>query len=216
MFPALIGGVALARSADRWRNLALAALVGSVIVGGVLFTHDRVLGSPWRTPYESHLGPGEKGPSDQDLRAYKLSRVPSTFWEVFVTGNDDGKRQPEDPIGRTFPWAAAAPLGLFALFRQRHELRHPMLVAAAASVVASVFYLSFRFTSGANLKFGLVHYFKAWFPLLALLAAYGLLWAFERLAKPWVQPASPRSPEVHSPEQVGRTAPHNGRGCVRG
>ena len=216
VFPALIGGVALARSADRWRNLALAALVGSVIVAGVLFTHDRVLGSPWRTPYESHLDPGDKGGSDQDLRAYKLSRVPSAFWEVFVTGNDDGKRQLEDPIGRTFPWAAAAPLGLFALFRQRHELRRPMLVAAATSVAASAFYLSFRFTSGANLKFGLVHYFKAWFPVLALLAAYGLLWAFERLAKPWVQPAWPRSSEVHTPEQVGEQLDVTGAGAFEG
>jgi len=174
LFVGLIAAVPLLRgSGRRIAPIAAAAVVGALLASTVLASQAAVFGDPLTTPYSLHLG-RDNGISDQEAGAYSLAKIPRSFYEVFLVGDLKGDEIRDVPIVRQFPWALAAPVGLLFLFRRRHRLRGPMLGAAVASVGASLFYLSFRATDGASLKFLSTHYFKPWFPLWALLAAYGI------------------------------------------
>ena len=155
----------------RPREIVIALAATGVIGLSVLGTHWAILGSPFTTPYAIHLEPGGVGRSDQDLGAYNLIEVPKRFVGI-VTGFQDGQRQPGEPLGARFYWAILAPLGLWFLFRDRHPLRAVLAAAFAASLVMTIFYLSFRASCAGMLQFGGLHYFKAWFPLWAVLAAF--------------------------------------------
>lgn len=174
LFPAVIGGVALLKAREHWKLISIATLTAAVVVLPVLWTHQRAFGTPFETPYVSHIGVDRPDISDQDVSAYNVGKIPRSFVEVFVTGAGNGQPGGE-PLATQFPWAAAAPLGVFFLYRARHPLRGPVTAVMMLSVLASAFYLSFRATTGANLKYFNLHYFKAWFPVWGLLAAYGLV-----------------------------------------
>jgi hypothetical protein len=120
------------------------------------------------------------GRTDESPGAYRLTRIPRSFLEVVVTGDDHGHREPADPLLARFPWVVAAPVGLLLVVRRRHRLAIPIGVAGAASAASAVFYLSFRFGTGANLKFHNLRFFAASFPLWALLSAYALTAALPR------------------------------------
>jgi hypothetical protein len=83
-------------------------------------------------------------------------------------------RTPGDPMLAKFPWIVFAPVGLFALVRERRSDRWLYAVAALVSVVGSAFYLSFRAGGGRDLVNHDLRYYVTWVPLWALLAAYGI------------------------------------------
>lgn len=181
-FPALIGGFALLRAGRRARPAWLAAgAVSFSIVVLVLASHAAVLGSPWKSPYSQQPGKAGAGSNQQTLANFEFGRVPQNFVEVFVTGKSEGRRQTFDPLGRQFIWALLAPVGAVALGRRRHPLFGPFAAALATSVIGTLFYLSYPGSRGDHLLYGNIHYWKAWFPLWALLAAYGLLAVTDRL-----------------------------------
>jgi hypothetical protein len=84
-----------------------------------------------------------------------------------------------------------APVGVWILLRERHPLRRVLTAAFAASVIGTVFYMSFRASGAGNLQYGFLHYFKVWFVVWALLAAYGIVRLLDRLnaTRAPVQPA---------------------------
>lgn len=183
LFPALIGAVALARSGrGSWRPALGAAGVALLIAIPVLATQEAVLGSPFRTPYSQHQGKAGAGTNQQSLSNLEPRRIPRNFFEVFVDGKSDGKRQEVDPIGRQFLWAVLAPVGAVLLFRRRHRLAVPLGAALVVSALGSLLYLSYPGSRGDQLIFGNIHYWKAWFPLWGSLAAYAVSVAVELLA----------------------------------
>lgn len=182
-FPALIGGFALVRAGRQaWRVWLASGVVALLVVVPMLVTHAAVLDSPWRTPYSQQPGKEGAGSNQQTLSNFEVGRVPRNFLEVFVTGKSDGRRQTVDPLGRQFVWAALAPLGVLALVRRRHRLLVPVAVAFATSVLGSLVYLSYPGSRGDHLVYGNIHYWKAWFPLWAVLALYGFAALTDRLA----------------------------------
>ncbi|MDP9404867.1 MAG: hypothetical protein M3P85_16465 [Actinomycetota bacterium] len=187
LFPALIGALALVRGTvgGRGRSRVLvAAAAGAVLVAiPVLATHAAVLGSPLKTPYSQQEGRQGEGSNQQSLSNFEPQRAPRNFLEVFVTGRTGTVRAEVDPIGRQFPWAALAPVGVAVLVRRRHRLALPLGAAFAVSVLGSAIYLSYPGGSGAHLLFGNIHYWKAWFPLWGVLAAYALAAAADHLAR---------------------------------
>lgn len=158
----------------RPKAIGVALTVFGVIALAVLWSQWAILGSPFTTPYVAHTGPGGVGISDQNVGAYDLTAVPKRFFGV-VTGLEGGHRLPGEPLGARFFWGILAPFGLWFLFRERHPLRNVFVAAFATSILATIFYLSFRASGAGMLQFGGLHYFKAWFPLWALLAAYAAL-----------------------------------------
>jgi hypothetical protein len=180
-FLALMASGSIVRRA---RAMFVCIAVAGVLIATVLFTHAAILGSPLTTPYAAHVESGGAGISDQDLRAYSLSAVPDRLFGI-VTGVQGGKRQPGEPLGARSFWFILAPLGLWALFRDRHPLRSHFALALAASIASTLFYLSFRASGAGMLQFGGLHYFKAWFPVWALLSIYGIARLLDRMrAKP--------------------------------
>jgi hypothetical protein len=170
VFPLAILGFTAVRAPRRWLKPVAAAVVVVALVGMMIgYTHQRVLGGFFRTPYLLHL---DHGTSDQRLSSYSLGRVPGAGWALFVTGRDAGKRMPADPLLRLMPWVVLAPAGPLLLVRRRHPLLWPLLGAAATSVAGTVFYLSFRGAAGFSLVFGSLRYFGPWFGIWALLTAY--------------------------------------------
>jgi len=181
-FPALIGGAALLHAGrPAWRAWLAAGLTALSIAALVLASQAAVLGSPWKSPYSQQPGKAGAGTNQQTLANFEFERVPRNFVEVFVTGKSEGQRQTVDPLGRQFIWAILAPLGAVALGRRRHPLFGPFAVALATSVIGTVFYLSYPGSRGDHLIYGNIHYWKAWFPLWGLLAAYGFLALTDRL-----------------------------------
>jgi hypothetical protein len=150
---------------------AVAVTVSLAFILPVLAAQNAIFGSPFRTPYAVlHAGPPGTG-TEQGFGSWNIRRIPRSFVEVFVTGTSNGVRTKGSPLGVQFPWAIFAPFGAYALVRRRHRQHTFYLVALATSALAVLAYCSFHAVVGASLIFDNVHYFKAWFPLWALLAA---------------------------------------------
>jgi hypothetical protein len=174
LLPATIGAVGLLLRRPR----AVRALLGATFIAAlfaipVLWSQAVVFGSPLRTPYAHHVRAGSAA-SDQDLGAFDLGRVPRSFVEVFVRGEANGAPTPVAPMLVDFRWIVFAPVGLFALVRRNRSARRVYLAAAMASVAGTVFYLSFRASTGGDLVNHNLRYFVVWVPLWALLSAYGI------------------------------------------
>lgn len=181
LFPAVIGGFGLLMRRPRaLRPMIGAAGVALLLAIPVLWSQSVVFGSPFTTPYAHHVRDGGSE-SDQSLGAFAPGRVPRSFLEVFVTGDYNGKRTSGDPMLAEFPWIVFAPVGLFALFRERRARRGLYGLAAAVSVVASAFYLSFWAGTGRDLPFHNLRYFVMWVPLWALLSTYGIVYLADRI-----------------------------------
>jgi hypothetical protein len=183
VFPAAIGGIGLLLRRPRAvRPLLGAAALALAMTIPVLWSQAVVFGSPFTTPYEHHVRDGTNA-SDQSLAAFDPGRAPRSFVEDFVTGEYNGSRTQGQPMLATFPWVVFAPVGLFALLRERRPGRRLYAVAAGVSVVASAFYLSFWAGTGRDLAFYNLRYFVMWVPLWTLLSVYGLVFAVERIRR---------------------------------
>ncbi|MCU1466543.1 MAG: hypothetical protein JWM72_2471 [Actinomycetia bacterium] len=183
VFPAAIGTVGLlSRRPRALRPLLGAAALTLALAIPVLWSHAVVFGSPLTTPYAHHERDGTNA-SDQSLGAFDPGRAPRSFVEDFVTGEYNGARTQGRPMLAAFPWAVFAPVGLFALFRERRPGRLLYAVAAGVSVVGSAFYLSFWAGTGRDLAFYNLRYFVMWVPLWALLSVYGVVFSVERMRR---------------------------------
>jgi hypothetical protein len=170
--------IVAAGAAATWRrnikgSAAMVAVAAGMFVATCLvvgWTQHVVFGDFFTNPYHYHLHAGNRGDS---LAEFRLGQVPSAFTEVFVTAKTGGLRVPEPhtSVLRMFAWLVAAPFGLVMLIRRRHPHLGPLLVATAASLVASVFYLSYWSGTGADLVHDNLRFFVPWFPLWGLLAA---------------------------------------------
>jgi hypothetical protein len=169
IFPAAIAMVPLLRARGR-RIVALvvAAAVCAVVGALVLWSHARVFGSPLDTPYSRHLAAGT---ADQSFSSYEVSRIPSRLWHTLVVGDRIGTLSGQSLL-RFCPALALAPVGLVVLLRRyrRDPVGRALLVGVVVSLVASLFYLSFR---GNGLILGGLRYYAIWFPLWLLLAVLG-------------------------------------------
>jgi hypothetical protein len=150
-----------------------------VIIGLVLATQANAFGSPFDTPY-SHHEREETATNDQSLAQYDLGDAPRHFVQVFVTGEDDaGDRSKRDPVLVEFPLLLLMPAGAVLLARSRLRARAVVLSALGASVLGSIFYLSFAAGGGDDLQFGNIRYWAPWFPLWATLSVVGISGAVE-------------------------------------
>lgn len=175
-----LGSLALAAmyrgSLQSLRKPVLYLAIGAVIVATpVLYSHYKIFGSPFRTPYINHIGLGGVGGSDQGLQAYSLRRVPRAALALFVSPRLAGSHDADRGLLIDFFWALAAIPGAVLLLRQHAFKKYRLFVWTLLGVglVASLFYLSFRASTVDSLKYGELHYFKMlWLPLTILAAAY--------------------------------------------
>ena len=166
---ALLSGPARGRG---WRLLTAAAGT-AILVLPVLYAQDRIFGSPFTTPYARHLDL-ILGGSDQDLGAYDLGNVPDNAFGMLVSPFLRGARFGGEPLLQGMFWSLLAIPGAVVALRRGRPRRVLVATAVGALVVAFVFYLSFRGAGTGSVQFGGLHYFKMWWPLLAMLSAVAL------------------------------------------
>jgi hypothetical protein len=165
----IVAAVALRRPGAT-RVAVVSAVSLTVAIGLVAWTHDLAFGAPWLTPYHFH-----NDGFDASAKAYALGRIPSALVGVFLSGQRKELFN-VDPILRSSPWFALAPIGLVALVRKAHPLRGPILAVAGVALLATLHYGAWFFGGLANLRLWNIRFYEAWFPLAAVLAAVALEW----------------------------------------
>lgn len=169
-----LGPLALA-SLYRGSYKHLAKLVLFVGIGFMLwavpvgYSHHKVFGSVFRTPYMNHLGVGGVGGSDQQLGAYKLSRIPDAATGMFLGPRLENLPDTDRGLLVDMFWVLAAIPGAFIILR-RQKTRIFFGTLIATTVLAFIFYLSFRASTPYSLKYGVLHYFKMFWPGIVILA----------------------------------------------
>lgn len=147
----------------------VAAIGGLIWLAPVLYSHNHFFGSPLRTPYVNHLGLNDES-SDQALGSYKLSRVESAFKGMMLGPRIAESDDTDKGFFASAFWILAAIPGLILVFRRKnHRIFFGTLMAV--TFAGWLFYLSFRASTPESLKFGILHYFKMFWPGLVLLAA---------------------------------------------
>jgi len=162
----------------------IAVLIGfCILVLPVMYSQYKVFGSPFRTPYVNHLGVGQKGGSDQSLHAYSLKRVPSSGLALGLSPRLAGSPDIDRGLLIDMFWVLAAiPGAIILLKRSSRKLFFSCLIGGM--VLASIFYLSFRASTPSSLKYGELHYFKMFWPGLAVFAAVYLDYLLNFKSKP--------------------------------
>jgi len=150
-----------------------ATVAAAIVVIPVLYAQDQLLGSPWTTPYASHVDHVLPG-SDQDLTAYDLGLVPENAYGMFISPFLRGARFGGQPFLQGMFWALLAIPGAVLVLRRGARFRALMAGMVVAILAAYLFYLSFRGSGTGAVQFGGLHYFKMWWPALAILAAIAL------------------------------------------
>ena len=155
---------------DLIKNSAYMFLGSLVLLVPVLYSHYHYFGSPLHTPYVNHLGIGGVDGSDQGLKAYSLRRVPRAGLALFLSPRLAGSTDGDRGLLIDFFWALAAIPGIALLIKKKnHEVFFRTLLAVG--LLACTFYLSFRASTPGSLKYGELHYFKMYWPCLAILAS---------------------------------------------
>lgn len=153
-----------------YKYVAYMAVSASIILLPVLYSQYKIFGSPFRTPYVNHLGIGGVDGSDQGLRAYNVRRIPRAALALFVSPKLAGSTDGDRGLLIDFFWALMAIPGAVIMLKRKNNVvffRTLLIIG----FVASMFYLSFRASTAGSLKYGELHYFKMFWPCLALLAA---------------------------------------------
>lgn len=140
-----------------------------IVVLPVLFSHYKIFGSPFKTPYVNHLGIGGVDGSDQGAKAYNIKRVPRAGLALFVSPKLAGSTDGDRGLLINFFWALAAIPGVVILMRKK-ENRMFFGVLLGVGFAALIFYLSFRASTPGSLKYGWLHYIKMFWPCLVLMA----------------------------------------------
>lgn len=151
-------------------RLALFSALGAALwVLPVLYSHYVFFGSPLKTPYVNHIGLEENAGSDQQLSAYQLDNIPSAALGMFVSPRLAGQEDVDRGWLVTMFWILAAIPGAVILLRKPKN-RVFFGTFIAANIAAYLFYLSFRASTPYSLKYGILHYFKMFWPGLVILA----------------------------------------------
>lgn len=177
----LIGSVALAvlivrRHEFGRRGLIIAVAVGAIPVVITLVMHAAILGSPFTTPYTSHVRAEAPGVTDADLGAYDLISAPQAFFGMFISTYLLGARFGGETVLQGAFWFLLAIPGVWVACRRGRPAWIALSVAVTASLIAVAFYSSFHGAGPGSVQFGSLHYFKAWWPLWGILAACTIGW----------------------------------------
>jgi hypothetical protein len=154
------GAVLLARGALRPRSPALWAAVARAVAGALprFLLQWSTFGDPFTTAYAR-----SGGVSADD---FSLADIPSHAASVFLSPFFFGDRGTTQPLLSSMLVGLLAPLGLWAVWRRAgRQGRTIALGVAAASLAATVFYCAYRYTNSDGLAYGLLHFFKPWWPL---------------------------------------------------
>lgn len=138
----------------------------------VLYSHYWAFGSPLKTPYVNHLGIGGEGGSDQQLTAYSLNNIPEAAAGMFIGPRLANQHDSDKGWLVSMFWVLAAIPGAFIVLRNKKN-RWFFGTLLSVTIVASLFYLSFRASTPYSLKYGVLHYFKMfWLGLVVLAVAF--------------------------------------------
>lgn len=174
----------LATPAQRRRLLLYGGSALVVVVTLVLLSQQYTFGNPLTTPYHfHHRTSGAAVRNDQSLGEYRISSIPTHFVGTFITGKQNGVREPGDPLLRQFPLLLLAPIGAWRLLRTRSSQRRVWVAAFGGSIVGTLFYLSFVAGGAGDLVFGNARYWAPWYPLWALCSVLGLVASLSWLSK---------------------------------
>lgn len=141
----------------------------AIVIIPVLYSHYKVFGNPFSTPYVNHLGKGNIGSSDQGLGAYSLERIPTAALGMFAGPRLAGSHDTDRGWLVSMFWVLCAIPGAIILLR-RMKYKLFLVTLIGATIAAFLFYLSFRASGPDQLKFGTLHYFKMFWPGLVILA----------------------------------------------
>jgi hypothetical protein len=151
-----------------WRVALPCLALGGAAVAVMLASQAAAFGDAFTTPYNFvHHG------LDQSLSAFSLRAIPSAFVGVFLTG-DRSRLFGVEPVLRSAPWLALAPVGLAVLVARRRRVGpvwRPLAWAMVVATASSLMYLAWFFGSTGNLIYWIIRFHAPWFPLYALLAA---------------------------------------------
>lgn len=169
------------------RSRPVAALVGvgapaAAVAALVAISQWLVFGSPFRTPYGSHLDP-TTGASDQSAANYRLVWIPKHFIETFVTGFDysAGMRSDHDPLLFITPLLILLPLGAALVLWRGASRRALHITFLVGTIVQGSIYLAFRAGGGRDLHFNNARYWIASYPYWLILSVLAAAWIAQRL-----------------------------------
>jgi hypothetical protein len=151
------------------KPILLMAVGVLVVVLPVFYAHDRIFGSPFKTPYVLHIMNGTDT-SDQQLTSYSIGKVPRKSVAILAGPRLLGLPDPSRGLLVDMFWSLLAIPGAYILLR---KTPNKLFVATLAGfmIVVSLFYLSFRGTDVDSVEFGLLHYFKMLWPGAVIFAA---------------------------------------------
>jgi hypothetical protein len=159
--------VLVARRAIRLRSVALWSTAAGAVVGVLptLLLQRAAFGSLFTTPYQ-YLG-------NVGWAQFDIGNIPSHAEQVFLSpwffGSGPGA---DSPALLALMFAVVlTPVGYaIVLVRSRGARRVLVLGLGLASLLGTLFYCAFYFTTAYGLQFGALHFFKAWWPLWTLSA----------------------------------------------
>lgn len=188
-----VSGATVALIVSRGIGLKKIVLLGSVTLVmalPVLWAHQVIFGSPLRTPYILHTSINGGNTTDQDLGAYSLRRIPNAAYGMLVSpmlaGSTDANR---GLLAGAFWFLGVLTFPFIKRIDQRNKLF--LMALLAITVVHSLFYLSFRASGPDAVKFGTLHYFKMFWPVLTILSAL----SFDSIFNVVVRPPSHKNAE---------------------
>jgi len=141
------------------RTLLVSTIALALTTGFVMWTQYEVFGSVFTSPYQHDT-------AGIATEKFSVTSIPRHVWEVIISGHGSTSY----PLLREWPWLLAAPFGFTIAWKRCASLRPWLSAACAASGAATLFYLAYGYTTGANLANGIFRFFVPWFPLWALLA----------------------------------------------
>jgi hypothetical protein len=166
---------------------AVATAAPNMIASAIL------LGGIFTTPYAGRrVGSG----SEQTFAAYSIERVPKSFLGEFVTPYFFGQGQPGAALLPQMWWLVFVVPGAYIVLRARSAHRRVLATAIVASLVSTVFYLSFHGSGAGLVQFGSLHYLKAWWPLWSVISMVGLVRVLDLSATLLRSPATLSAAEV--------------------
>ena len=168
-----------------YKKTLIMAMLAFVFCLPVFWSNYVFFGSVLKTPYTLHIPPAGSNSltSDQDIGAYSLRRIPNAAYGMLVSPALAGAK---DDASRGllvnafwFVFALALPFSLVG-FDRRDKIF--LLALLGISLLQILFYLSFRGSGPGAVKFGTLHYFKTFWPALAICATVSLSRLFDRLS----------------------------------
>lgn len=161
-----------------WKQLGILTVTTFLLCVPVFWSHYVIFGSPLKTPYVLHTPLSGIGPNDQESGAYSLERIPGAAYGMLVSPQLAGESSAyRGLMGEAF-WLIAAfglPFVLKSLPRKQAIFIASLLGFA---IIQALFYLSFRASGAAALQFGTLHYFKMFWPVLAICAVITIYYGF--------------------------------------